>query len=185
MFSQPVGLASRAISMKHSLVYLRPFSVVYVRATGDYASSIPQAWERLFNWLDKNGLNSPIGRGYGLARDNPAIVGGEHCRYDACIELDPFLETRALRDLAVQTLPGGSYLRQRQSGDYNQLNDAMANFHSKFVPPQDLQLDGKRPLVTIFLDDPRRLPPAELRADICAPVAASFAIRRNDGRKAA
>ena len=167
------------------MVYLRPFNVVYVRATGDYASSIPKAWERLFDWLDKNGLNSPIGRGYGLARDNPAIAGADKCRYDACIELDPFLETRVLRELAVQTLPGGSYLRQRQSGNYDKLNNAMANFHQSFVPPQHLQLDGKRPLVTIFLDDPRRLPPAELRADICAPVAASFAIRRNDGRKAA
>lgn len=175
----------RANFMKHSMVYLRPFSVVYVRATGDYASSIPQAWVRLFQWLEKTGLNSPIGRGYGLARDNPATAGIDKCRYDACIEIDPFLEARALRDLAVQTLPGGSYLRQRQSGDYNQLKDVMANFHQNFVPPQDLQLDGKRPLVTIFLDDPRRLPPAELRADICAPVAASFAIRRNDGRKAA
>ena len=171
--------------MNHSMVYLRPFSVVYVRTTGDYASSIPQAWGRLFDWLNNNGLNSPFGRGYGLARDNPAIVGADHCRYDACIEINPFLETRALRDLAVQTLPGGSYVRQRHHGDYDRLKNLMASFHQSFVVPQGLRLDDKRPLVTIFLDDPQRLPPAELRANICAPVATYFAIRRTDGRQAA
>ena len=55
--------------MKSGFVYLRPSRLVYVRASGPYQQTIPQAWERLMGWLEKNGLHSPVGRGYGLMRD--------------------------------------------------------------------------------------------------------------------
>ena len=48
--------------MKSGLVYLRPTRLAYVRMTGPYQSSIPQAWDQLLSWIDKNGLSSPLGR---------------------------------------------------------------------------------------------------------------------------
>ena len=86
-------------AMSHPLVYLRPTRITYVRVTGPYETSIPQAWEKMFAWIDKNGLSSPVGHGFGLARDNPKIVDPKNCRYDACIEMKPHFEERAIREL--------------------------------------------------------------------------------------
>ena len=126
-------------------------------------------------WLTKNGLHSPIGRGFGLARDNPAAVGIDKCRYDACVELEPIFEERAIRDLGAQTLPGGSYVRERRIGGYQDLCNQVSALHAAFEAPSGLMRDDRRPLVTIYLDDPRRMAAAELRSDFCVPVKAKTA----------
>lgn len=158
--------------MKTALVYLRPTRIAYVRVTGSYQRSVPEAWDRMLGWLEKNGLSSPVGRGFGMMRDNPYTMDPETCRYDACIELNPFIEERAIRELGAQTLPGGSYLRTRHVGDYGHLRASTVGFYENFDSPKGLRFDDRRPLVTIYLDDPRRFAPEELRADVCVPVTA-------------
>ena len=160
-------------AMSHPLVYLRPTRITYVRVTGPYETSIPQAWEKMFAWIDKNGLSSPVGHGFGLARDNPKIVDPKNCRYDACIEMKPHFEERAIRELGGLMIPGGSYCRLRRVGDYNLLRTEVASLHQTFEAPAGLQLDDKRPLVTIYLEDPRRAEEGYLRADHCVPVTAA------------
>ena len=166
--------------MNRGTVYLRPFRLVYVRTTGPYETSIPASWGRLLGWLDKNGFHSSIGRGFGLVRDNPATTGADMCRYDACVELDPFMEERAMRELGVQTMPGGSYMRQRQTGDYGSITRLVTGLHQSFEVPAGLRLDDKRPVVTMYLDDPRRFEKESLRADFCFPVCAKTGRGRND-----
>ena len=171
--------------MALGLVYLRPARMVFVRATGPYESSIPRAWDKMFAWLEKSGIDNPVGRGFGLARDNPANVGTENCRYDACVDVRPQYEERAHRELGLLTLPGGSYLRRRTSGDYAKMRVAVPQLYADFEAPIGLRFDDKRPLVVIYLDDPRRFEPAELRADICLPVSAKPAKAREDDAQVA
>ena len=159
--------------MKSGLVYLRPSRLAYVRVTGAYETSIPEAWSRMLSWIEKNGLSSPVGIGYGLARDNAIIVGADKCRYDACIQVTPLFEERAIRELGVVTLPGGSYTRMRLAGGYEPIRSIMTTIHSEFAPSPLLRIDDKRPIVTIYLDDPRRFDGNDLRADICVPVTAA------------
>ena len=179
------GTSKRDTGMNKGMVYLRPFRLVYARVTGPYESSIPAAWDKMLGWLSKNGLHSPIGRGFGLARDNPAAVGMDKCRYDACVELDPYMEERAMRELAVQTMPGGSYVRQRQSGDYASITSVVSGLHQSFEAPPGLRFDDKRPLVTMYLDDPRKFEQEQLRADICLPVSAKTGRGRDEDDQAA
>jgi AraC family transcriptional regulator len=152
------------------LVYLRPTRLIYVRETGAYEKTIPKAWERLKAWLGGNGLYAPIGRGYGLALDDPAKVGEQNCRYDACVEIAPELEERALRDIGVLTLPGGVYACRRLSGDYDGVRTVVANVHSEFEPLPYLAFDTSRPVVSVYIDNPERNVESALRADICVPV---------------
>lgn len=163
--------------MKVGLVYLRPARMTYIRVTGPYETSIPEAWDRMLAWVDKNGLSSPVGRGYGLARDNPDRVGADCCRYDACIQVTPLFEERAARELGLITLPAGPYTRLREAGGYDKIRSVVANLHTAFEPPAELRLDDRRPVVTIYLDDPRRFDPVDLRADVCVPVTAARANR--------
>jgi AraC family transcriptional regulator len=152
------------------LVYLRPTRLMYVRETGPYDRTIPKAWQRLTTWLNDNGLYAPIGRGYGLARDNPADVIGQSCRYDACVEIPPEVEDRALRDLGITTLPGGAYACRRLAGSYSRMHSVVANVYSEFVALPGLSFDSNRPVVSIYIDNPNRHAEHELRADICVPV---------------
>lgn len=181
--SRYVPVVQRDVEMNMSskgLVYLRPSRMVYVRVCGPYRDSIPAAWDKMLDWLDRNGFNSPVGRGYGLVRDNHNIVAPEACRYDACVDLDPFFEERASRELAIQTMPGGSYVRSRKKGDYADITRLMLKMHSTFEPAPSLKLDDRRPIVTIFLDDPRRIDLDDLRADVCVPVSAKVARARDE-----
>ncbi len=156
--------------MKHGLVYLRPASMVSVRATGPYEQSIPEAWEKMFSWLAKNRLSAPVGRGYGLAHDHFANVAPTMRRYDACIQVTPLHEARAMRELSVLTLPGGPYLRRRLVGDYQHVCGLIASGSGAVELPNDLRIDQRRPIVTIYLDDPSSTAPSQLRADVCWPI---------------
>lgn len=161
--------------MLNRLVYLRPARLVYVRVTGAYDQSIPAAWAKLLAWVEQNGVGSSLGRGFGLARDNPQSVPANKCRYDACIVAEPQFEDRAMRELGVLTLPAGPYVRRREIGNYSEISARVAGLHASYEAPVGLKLDSNRPLVTIYLDDPRRFEPGQLRADLCIPVSASVA----------
>lgn len=166
--------------MSNGMVYLRPSRMIYARATGAYASSAPAAWDQLTAWLEKAGVPGTLGRCFGLARDNPMTTSAGKCRYDACVDLDPFFEERALRELGLLTLPGGSYIRQRKCGLYEDIATSFEGVYAGFEAPEGMKLDDKRPMVMIYLDDPRHLKRGVLRADLCVPAGVK-AVRTKDG----
>jgi AraC family transcriptional regulator len=160
------------------LIYLRPTRLIYVRETGRYEDTIPKAWAKLFSWLNANGLYASLGRGFGLARDNPLEIGRQNCRYDACVEIRSELEDRALRELGITTLPGGAYACRRLSGSYDRMRSVVANVYSEFAPLPGLCFDENRPVVSLYVDNPIRFRDRDLRADICVPVIADDEIVR-------
>mgnify|MGYP000341899179 CR=1 FL=1 len=166
---------------KAGLVYLRPVPVVYFRVQGPYSTSVNMAWTSMLHWLDTFGLRKSAGRGYGLARDNPRVVGHEKCRYDACVELPSELDPSALETVHTQRLPGGAYARQRHVGQYEQIRDVVVQMRDTWAPNAGLTIDARRPIVTIFLCDPATVGPDQLKADVCIPVSAAA----DNGRSAA
>lgn len=152
------------------LLYLRPTRLIYVRATGSYGDVIPKAWERLFRLLDDRGLHESIGRGYGMAHDNPLDVGSKNCRYDACVEIRSGIEERSLPEFGITTLPAGPYACHRLSGRYDQMRSAVENVYARFRPLPGLCIDQHRPVVSIYMDNPNNYADQDLRSDICVPV---------------
>jgi len=153
------------------LIYLRPMRLVYAREKGRYEETIPKAWDKLFSWLHANSLHTSFGRGYGLVRDNPLEIRPHDCRYDACVELRPEFESRALRELGVTTLPGGAYACRRLSENDDRVRSEVASVYSSFVPLPGLHFDENRPIVSTYFDNPNHTPDHD-RADICVPVCA-------------
>lgn len=156
--------------MSNSLVYLRPATLAYVRAIGPYDKSIEDAWDRMYAWVDENGLNVSELRGYGLARDNPTVVDPDKCRYDACILTMPEFEDRALRELGTITLPGGPYARKREVASRESIHAMVATIHTTYEAPNDLKIDDRRPIVTIYLEAPLKAGDSDRRIDLCVPV---------------
>lgn len=161
--------------MSSGLVYLRPTRLVYLRLVGPYNAIIPEAWSKLYAWHAKCATGAPVGRAYGLARDNPDRVGVDSCRYDACIESTPLIDERALRELGLITLPGGPYARTRHVASYDIVRNTAASYNGGLAAPGGLKIDDRRPVVTIYLDDPRRIDDGKSRADVCVPVSAARA----------
>lgn len=155
---------------KSALVYLRPMRLLCVRETGPYHVSIPKAWERLVCWLRENELYRPVGRGYGLAHDNPGEAGAQSCRYDAGVEVPAAFAGRAMSGVPMLTLPGGAYACRRIKGNYEGMKGVVAGVYSAFAPLPGLSIDTTRPVVTIYMDNPDRNLEHELRADICVPL---------------
>lgn len=156
--------------MNTSLVYLRPVQVAYVRVRGPYAVSSAQAWEKMLAWLDAHMIRNVVERGFGLAHDDPRCVDQRALRYDACVQIPVDTMPDAFREFSVQTLPGGAFARRRYVGPHSGIRDEFHNMRSTWAPARGLALDNKRPFVEIYLDDPLRCPPNELRTDLCIPV---------------
>ncbi len=160
--------------MKTNLVYLRPLRVAFVRSVGPYAQSSADAWSKMFDWLSDNGLHSFPGCGYGLLLDNHLVTDKNQCRYDACVEISSMPESRVEGTLQTRKLPGGAYMRDRHIGAYGIMQEKILSVREAWGHVSGLTLDEKRPLVQIFLDDPRRGDETALRSDICVPVIADF-----------
>jgi AraC family transcriptional regulator len=154
-----------------SLVYLRPRLVGFVRSQGPYASSSAQAWQALRDWLDRHDLTGKTGCGYGLALDHPQQVAPENCRYEACIDLPAGYENLKTDGLSFQTLPGGAFARIRHVGPYNKVRASVALVRDTWLPDQPrLLADRRRPLLIVYLDDPKTCAANKLRCDVCVPV---------------
>lgn len=158
--------------MNSNLVYLRPLRVAYVRSAGPYAQSSAQAWSKMFDWLSDNGLHTFPGCGYGLLLDNHLVTKAGECRYDACVEISSMPESRAEGSLQTRKLPGGAYIRDRHIGCYTKMGEKILSVRQDWSQDSGLRLDERRPLVQIFLDDPRRGDTSQLRSDVCVPVIA-------------
>lgn len=160
------------------LVYLRPVQVAYFRYQGSYAKSSVDAWAAMFSWLDASGLRAAVGRGYGLQRDNPQEVGLGACRYDACVEVPDGLDPGLLDKVSMQKLPGGAYARTRHVGSYEDVSRVITSMRDGWMSSNQLMIDTRRPIVTIYLVDPKNADTKQLKADVCLPVTAVEATGR-------
>lgn len=156
--------------MSTGLVYLRPQTVCYVRVRGPYAISAKQAWDKLAAWADVQGIRPSVRNGFGLVRDNPRIKAPADCRYDACIELPDGLIPEEKSGVAMQLLPGGSYARHRHVGGLDGLRQAFGWLAKDWSASRGLMVDANRPLIEIYLKDPKTGAPGSARMDICVPV---------------
>ena len=164
-------IQTRVNIVRIGLVYLRPRQVGFVRAVGPYSASSAKAWDEMFAWMTRNNLDGRIDRGYGLAVDDPQTVAAAQCRYEACIELPDSFVSRRNDSLALQTLPGGAFARVRHVGPYHNVRTSIAKVCDDWLVNQPcLRADRRRPLLTIFLDDPKRQLAEKLRCDVCVPV---------------
>lgn len=160
-----------------SYVYLRPSQLVGFRVVGPYQESAREAWAKMFGWLDQNGLRGTVKRGYGMAFDDPRHVPAERCRYQACIDLIDEMPLSAWTEMMPQSLPGGAYVRHRHFGSHDTISNVIRDMRETWCGNHGVVLARNRPLVEIYLDDPKFCSTEKLRTDLCLPVA--FAEERN------
>lgn len=156
--------------MRVTYRYIRPTTVVYVRAFGPYETSARQAWRKMDEWLAKRGMRSRVKQAYGYFRDNPRLTAPELLRYDACIPVAFGLEPDPEAGILTQTLPGGAYAVHTHVGSYAESGRLMSRLHREIVPKRGLSLDYDRPFLAIHLNDPTVTREMHRRTELCVPV---------------
>lgn len=159
--------------VKLGLVYLRSTNLISYRTVGPYSSSAPEAWSKMFDWLNRQRLRGVVTRGFGLALDDPRRVEPGLCRYDACVDLPEQLATSAWENMMPQRLPGGAYARRRHIGPHDQIGAIVKEMRETWCATPGIVPATDRALVEIYLDDPLTCPPEKLRTDLCMPIAFS------------
>ena len=153
---------------------MRPKQVVFVRAVGPYGVSSQRAWKDMLAWIARQKIRPQIDCGYGLAHDHPGGTSAEEYRYDACIVLPEGFVSPRDDTLPFQTLPGGAFARMRHVGSYQTVRSSVALVRDRWLAGQpNLLVDRRRPLMTVYFDNPGEQPIDDLRCDVCIPVRTS------------
>jgi DNA gyrase inhibitor GyrI len=147
-----------------------PTSVFYTRATGPYASSCAEAWQRLDAWLDRYCARGRVRRAFGIFHDNPRTTAPELLRYDACVPVAACAEFELEPGMGWQMLPGGAWAVHTHVGAYEETGQLYARLQNEVVPERGLTVDTGRPLLAVYLNDPRVTREAHRRTELCVPV---------------
>ena len=144
-----------------------PVRVVFVRRTGPYAESAPEAWQVLMKTLAwRVWLHFPAEM-MGVCHDDPEITAAENLRYDACLRFR--LRAAPRGDLEERCLPGGRHAVFLHQGPHAELPATYARIYDAWLPAGRERL-GESPAFEVYLDQPGRVPTEKLRTLIHLPL---------------
>ena len=147
---------------------LPALQLLAVEHRGSYME-IGQAFERLFGTLAAHGLARPGMRTLGLYHDDPDAIDQAALRSHAAVggAVDPGAALPP--GLQRITLPPARCAVLRHQGPYSSMRAAYRWLFGTWLPRSGFDVaDG--PIVEDYLNNPRHVPPTELRTDICLPL---------------
>jgi AraC family transcriptional regulator len=137
--------------------------------TGSYMA-IDHAMGRLFTELAVRQALPAQPAMIGVFFDDPDLGPEQALRSRACL---PVASSVAVDAPLVETvLRGGPYAKLRYTGPYADMRGAYRWFLGVWLPASDHEPDDA-PIFEAYLDDPREVPPSELRTDIHLPLKAA------------
>jgi len=104
---------------------------------------------------------------WGSPNDDPEVTPPEKIRYDACITVDETVEPEG--DIGVQTLRGGEYAMTVHKGPYEKLIETYGRISGEWAPGSG-RVVSSDPCLEVYLNDPHRTPPDQLRTEIYVPL---------------
>lgn len=163
---QPLTKGGVAMEMKTKIVKRQPTMVAFVRHIGPYAEC-GEAWGKLCAWAGRRGLLGPQTVNIGISYDDPEVTPPEKIRYDACVTVDDSVEPEG--EVGVQTLRGGEYAVTTHRGPYEKLAETYGWIFGKWAPKSG-RVVSSAPCLEVYLNDPHRTPPDQLRTEVCVPL---------------
>ena len=142
-------------------------TIIYVRRTGDYNKSAGEAWSAVCKFAFPRGL---VGRNVefiGISYDDPDITAVDKLRYDACITVDKAVKPEG--EVGVTTLKGGRYAVFLHKGPYENLKGMYQTIYKDWLPASGIKLRNSTGF-ELYVDDPDRTKPENLRTEIFVPI---------------
>ena len=147
--------------------------LVALRLEGDY-ERIGGTFERLNALATARGWVDGATRYFGVYYHDPAGTAAEDLRSDACLTAPPGFAGEG--DLRPLTLAGGRHAVLLHVGPYAELHRAYTWLYREWLPASGA-VPADRPCVEEYLNNPRQVPPSELRTEIWLPLADAGAVR--------
>jgi AraC family transcriptional regulator len=167
--SAPAGFERASVVVREDAAV----ELVALRLQGDY-ERIGATFERLNALATGRGWVGPATRYFGVYYHDPAGTPAADLRSDACLTAPPgFAGEGELRPL---TLSGGRHAVLLHVGPYAELHRAYTWLYREWLPPSGEE-PANRPCVEEYLNNPRQVPPSELRTEIWLPLADAGAVR--------
>jgi AraC family transcriptional regulator len=142
--------------------------LIAVRLAGSYAG-IGDTFCRLRAWTEARGLAVPDAQGFAIYLNDCFDVPVETLLTDVCLSAPP--QASGEGDVRVIDLPGGRHAVLHHQGPYTELGAAYRWLYGDWLPRSGEDV-ADRPAFDTYLNDPRSLPPAQWRTDLCLPLAA-------------
>jgi AraC family transcriptional regulator len=167
--SAPAGFERASVVVREDAAV----ELVALRLEGDY-ERIGATFERLNALATGRGWVGPATRYFGVYYHDPAGTPAADLRSDACLTAPPgFAGEGELRPL---TLSGGRHAVLLHVGPYAELHRAYTWLYREWLPPSGEE-PANRPCVEEYLNNPRQVPPSELRTEIWLPLVDAGAVR--------
>lgn len=127
---------------------LPAFHVAYSQTIESYATGIPKAWNRLFQFLQPRGLIGNDVTLLGIPYNNPGITPREKCRYRACITV-PQEVVLPRGDVKTADLQEAVYAVYHFKGTREDVWEAYAFFYGEWLL-QSGYLPDEKPLIELY-----------------------------------
>ncbi|HAA56860.1 MAG TPA: AraC family transcriptional regulator [Myxococcales bacterium] len=158
----------KELTMTPSIQTLPEQRVMFVRKTGSYQDSSPQAWQALFGFLAKKNVPLQSVEMFGISHDTPSVTEPDKLRYDACVPAaDDF---KGEGEVGVQTIDGGTFAVFLHKGSYQKLNETYNNIFSVWLPQSQKELRDE-PCFEKYLNSLFTVPSEDdLQTEIYVPI---------------
>lgn len=140
--------------------------VIYIQAIGDY-NNVGPAWGRLCEFAGRKGLFGPETIMLGLSHDDPEITETDKLRYDACIVVEDNVKPEG--EVGMKSIAGSNYAVFIHKGPYRELMSSYNDIFRNWLPQSNYELGDSAPF-EIYLNDPEKVMPEDLRTEICIPL---------------
>ncbi|QGY43775.1 helix-turn-helix domain-containing protein [Maribellus comscasis] len=154
-------------SLQPKIKTVKPKTVVYARAIGNYNLSAEKAWKTVCEFAKTKKLFGFKTEFIGISHDDPKITEAEKLRYDACVAISKNIAPEG--EIGVQEIPGGEYAVFTHKGPYEKLENTYAYIFGKWLSESGKELRNVHSFEK-YLNAPENTKPEKLRTEIYIPV---------------
>lgn len=143
---------SQAHPVDYQIETLPTQKLLFVQRVGSYEESIPVAWACMIDYAKSHNIDLQHCDMLSITHDDPAIIGEEYLRYDACLAgvADPIADG----EIGVRTI-GGRYAVFQHVGPYDTLATVYYKAYGEWLPRSGETL-REEPALCWYVNHPRR-----------------------------
>ena len=162
IFSKEGAVMNYAVSIET----LPTRHLLALRLVGSY-DGIGGAFARLNAWAGARGLRGPEPHSFAVYLNDCFDAPVDSLLTDVCMSVPARIEGDG--EFRMIELPGGRHAVLHHQGPYVELSGAYRWLYGDWLPRSGEEV-ADRPAFDAYLNDPRTLPPAQWRTDLCLPL---------------
>jgi AraC family transcriptional regulator len=137
-----------------------------LRHVGSY-DGLDGAFTRLSAWVGARGLLGPQSQAFAVFLNDCFDAPADSLLTDVALSVPPDMAGEG--DFRMIDLPGGRHAVLHHQGPYAEIGAAWRWLYGDWLPRSGEEI-ADRPAFDTYLNDPRSLPPAQWRTDLCLPL---------------